>query len=177
MSWVSAYDGPASPQGGGRNRNAVSGGGLPPANEFHPHPKFARTNFDLPPRGRLIGLAILAVFALFASASCGAHDASQASFTDAENGTATSESICINNQSFQGCCSGKGGVKNIRGTQLACNNGDFSPSCNGDITTKLRGCCSHNDGINFVETNGVVFCANETQSKTCRIYLRGCESI
>lgn len=93
-----------------------------------------------------------------------------------EAGVNASEALCINNQTYQGCCSGNGGVRNIRGQQLLCNNGDLSPSCNGDISTKLRGCCSYNEGIDHIAIDGVVYCINETRSKSCRIHLRGCDN-
>jgi len=142
-----------------------------------PHPKFADANFDLPARGRLIRLAAFAIVSLFSLAACSTENSSSDGNLMAAIADRGSETICINQQNYQGCCSGKGGVRNIKGRQLECFNGDYSPSCRGEISTKLRGCCSHNEGIDYVTTDGSVYCINESQSKSCRIYLRACESV
>ncbi|MEZ5919911.1 MAG: hypothetical protein R3C60_01030 [Parvularculaceae bacterium] len=120
---------------------------------------------------RLLPIAAIATLLLGA---CALPSANERLAADASDGA--TESICINNQTYQGCCSGNGGVRNIRGRQLLCNSGNLSPSCNGDISTKLRGCCSYNEGIDHVAVDGVVYCINETRSKSCRIYLRGCDN-
>lgn len=88
--------------------------------------------------------------------------------------SASNESICVNGTTYQGCCSGKGGVKNIRGRRLLCNSGELSPSCKGDITSRLKGCCSHNEGIDYVTADGNVICSNESESRSCKIYLSKC---
>ena len=160
------YHRPASLFWGGRNRIAISGGGLDFVRANQPRPRFVDSNFDLAHGRRLIAALAFLVFT-----ACATVDPEQRSLFVAPG----PEAICINGQTFQGCCSGKGGVKNIRGHNLLCYNGDFSPTCKGNVTARLGGCCSHNEGIDYVATDGKVFCINESQSKTCSIYLRACE--
>ncbi|NOX94931.1 MAG: hypothetical protein GXP04_07500 [Alphaproteobacteria bacterium] len=81
----------------------------------------------------------------------------------------SSESICLGGQTFQGCCSKKSGVKDIRGTSLLCNDGSKSPSCAADISALLRGCCSSRSGIEGTRTDGAVICQDGSISPSCNI--------
>lgn len=143
---------------------------------FDPHQKFTGANFDVPLGERWTTGKYAVIVPIMVLCACTAPSAALTSASFDPEALQASESICINNKAYRGCCSGNGGVRNIRGSQLLCNNGNYSASCNGDISTKLRGCCSHNDGIAYAATDGTVFCINESQSKTCRIYLNDCES-
>lgn len=79
----------------------------------------------------------------------------------------TSE-ICVEGRTYQGCCSGSGGVSDIRGVKLRCADGDRSTSCNG-VEINLQGCCSDNEGVKSVGTDGWAMCNNDERSETCRL--------
>ncbi len=116
-------------------------------------------------------LSLLAVPACTASPSQTAMNAS----TPLKSARAdVNESICLGGQTFQGCCSKKSGVKDIRGASLLCNNGSESPSCTADISALLPGCCSGHDGIEGTRTDGAVTCKDGSISPSC--YIGGCET-
>lgn len=81
---------------------------------------------------------------------------------------ANSFSICIENQSYRGCCSSHQGVKDITNDYLICMDGAPSRSCSG-VNASLRGCCKDHGGIYGAETDGVVACNDKTTSPTCHI--------
>ena len=123
------------------------------------------------------GLACVLSAAVFLSASCGTDYGPAPREPDAlTNDESGPTSICIEKKTFSGCCSGKGGVQNIRGNKLLCRNGEKSPSCEGDVETRLNGCCSHHEGITTVDSGGIVYCASGEKSPSCEIFLQSCEA-
>jgi hypothetical protein len=84
------------------------------------------------------------------------------------------ESVCLKGKTYQGCCSKKLGIKDIRGARLLCNDGAESPSCTTDISTPLKGCCSDHGGVEGTRTDGTVTCKDGNISPSC--YIGSCKT-
>lgn len=80
----------------------------------------------------------------------------------------TEDAICISGKRYQGCCSGRRGIKDIRGEWIECNDETTSPTCGG-IDVDLSGCCKGKNGVALVDSQRRVICESGEESPTCSI--------
>jgi hypothetical protein len=79
------------------------------------------------------------------------------------------QKMCLNGRPYYGCCSGRGGIKEIKNTQVLCNNDTLSPSC----STHLNGCCRGHEGVGEVQSDGTVMCKSGKPSPSCQCERQG----
>ena len=87
--------------------------------------------------------------------------------------TSKQKQICINEETYHGCCSHKDGALGYAHGKLICKNREFSPTCKAKFKTKLTGCCSGYSGVDYTDFNtGAVHCNNQKKSPSCKVELK-----
>ena len=117
---------------------------------------------------RFFAMMIVISLAGFGAVAGTNRDSYLASNLESKSLDDSGDDICIKGETYRGCCSNLGGIKDIRGEWIECNKGTSSPTCGG-IDVDLSGCCSSKNGIARVDTSRRVLCDGDVESPTCSI--------